>query len=355
MTDKQQSDVLAQREQRNGIYIASKTRHAGRWKDLRAKGFPIISTWIDEAREGESADLDDLWSRCIAEASGCRVLIVYREQDDILKGGWVEVGAALAAGVPVYAVGLDGFTIAEHKRVKHFPTIEDAFSAASWDCVTPQPLTSAHAEGWPSNRDEIAKIIDPLAFRPQHVNGPFESETEKEKWLRARNVAYYKADQIGSCPSPAEMGRQPIETAPKDGTHILAWRDPIGIRFTNNTNPPTVVHWFNDPDEPGFYTSVNEQAPEHPFNPTHWMPLPDVSGRSQPENSDRFAAALHLLGMALGCQALPSKIQNDINAFLSQIASPKSDALTEAVNEQLSYAGDPPISAAERKLIFGTD
>lgn len=63
---------------------------------------------------------------------------------------------------------------------------------------------------------------------------------------------------------------QPIKTAPKDGTHILAYRLPIGIRVTNMTNPPTVVHWFDD----GFYTSVNELAPEHPFNPTHWMPLP---------------------------------------------------------------------------------
>jgi hypothetical protein len=70
------------------------------------------------------------------------------------------------------------------------------------------------------------------------------------------------------------MTWQPIETAPKDGTHILAYRKPIGIRFTNNTNPPTVVHWFDDEDEPGFYTSVNERAPDYPFNPTHWMPLP---------------------------------------------------------------------------------
>lgn len=68
---------------------------------------------------------------------------------------------------------------------------------------------------------------------------------------------------------------QPIETAPKDGSHILAWRIPIGIRVTNNTHPPTVVHWFDDPDEPGFYTSVNELAPQHPFNPTHWTHLPE--------------------------------------------------------------------------------
>lgn len=66
---------------------------------------------------------------------------------------------------------------------------------------------------------------------------------------------------------------QPIETAPRDGTHILACRIPIGIRVTIMTCPPTVVHWFDDPDEPGFYTSVNELAPEHPYNPTHWQQL----------------------------------------------------------------------------------
>jgi Protein of unknown function (DUF551) len=67
------------------------------------------------------------------------------------------------------------------------------------------------------------------------------------------------------------MKWQSIETAPRDGTHILAYRMPIGIRVTNMTNPPTVVHWFYD----GFYTSVNELDPETPFNPTHWMPLPE--------------------------------------------------------------------------------
>jgi hypothetical protein len=66
---------------------------------------------------------------------------------------------------------------------------------------------------------------------------------------------------------------RPIETAPKDGTHILACRKPIGIRVTVNTHPPTVVHWFDDPNDPGFYTSVNAVAPEYPYNPTHWQPL----------------------------------------------------------------------------------
>lgn len=34
------------------IYVASKTRHAAKWKALINKGYNIISTWIDEAGPG---------------------------------------------------------------------------------------------------------------------------------------------------------------------------------------------------------------------------------------------------------------------------------------------------------------
>lgn len=44
----------------------------------------------------------------------------------------------------------------------------------------------------------IAKIINGPAFRPRHISGEGLSETEKEKWLRARNVALFQADQIGN-------------------------------------------------------------------------------------------------------------------------------------------------------------
>lgn len=115
-----------------GIYTASKTKHAHLWKDLRAAGAPIISTWIDEAGEGESADLHDLWDRCITESRCCKALIVYREPADVLKGAWVEIGAALAAGKPVYAVGLDGFTISNYRGITHFASLADAFKAAGW-------------------------------------------------------------------------------------------------------------------------------------------------------------------------------------------------------------------------------
>lgn len=116
---------------RHGIYIASKTKHADRWRFLRDKiGEPIISTWIDEAGEGQSADLDDLWRRCISEASSCALLIVYREPDEVLKGGWIELGAALACDVPVYAIGLEEFTVAKYRGIQHFPDMKAAIAAS---------------------------------------------------------------------------------------------------------------------------------------------------------------------------------------------------------------------------------
>ena len=73
---------------------------------------------------------------------------------------------------------------------------------------------------------------------------------------------------------------QPIETAPKDGTHILAWN------YESRFYLPPYICWFgqdmNEPDEnkrewltgdgdgwsTGYYYT--------PCKPTHWMPLPDA-------------------------------------------------------------------------------
>lgn len=88
-----------------GIYIASRTRHAPKWRELRETGWPICSTWIDEAGEGETSDFADLWTRCVAEASSCDALILFREADEPLNGALVEAGAALAHGRPVLGVG----------------------------------------------------------------------------------------------------------------------------------------------------------------------------------------------------------------------------------------------------------
>ena len=87
------------------IYTASKTTHAEKWRRLRARGHDIISTWIDEAGEGQSADYAELAQRCIDEAAAADITILYCQPGEILKGALLEAGAALAAGKEVRCVG----------------------------------------------------------------------------------------------------------------------------------------------------------------------------------------------------------------------------------------------------------
>lgn len=75
---------------------------------------------------------------------------------------------------------------------------------------------------------------------------------------------------------PASFGTWlDITSAPKDGSHFLACdaHTPYGPQWTFNQRPPTVVHWWDGPED-GFYTSVNEVEHETPFSATHWCPLP---------------------------------------------------------------------------------
>ena len=64
---------------------------------------------------------------------------------------------------------------------------------------------------------------------------------------------------------------QPIETAPKDGTPILAWPcgDGWGGKF------PYVVQWVppNEHHDGLWREAAGEQYDD--FDPTHWMPLPE--------------------------------------------------------------------------------
>lgn len=91
-----------------GIYVASRASVPGRaamWRRLRGEGWPIVSTWIDEAGEGETGDFGELWARIAREVTGAAGLVLYAEPGDLpLKGALVEVGMALAAGLPVVAI-----------------------------------------------------------------------------------------------------------------------------------------------------------------------------------------------------------------------------------------------------------
>ena len=81
------------------VYVASKAsvkRYPDKWKELRANGWHINSTWIDEAGEGQTADWSELWTRIVREITEAVGLIIWVEPDGAkLKGALVEVGVAL--------------------------------------------------------------------------------------------------------------------------------------------------------------------------------------------------------------------------------------------------------------------
>jgi hypothetical protein len=118
----------------SSIYMASKTVHAPMWRALRAAGARIVSTWIDEAGPGETSDFADLWVRCVTEASSVDFCIVYVEPGEVLKGAFVEMGAALASRrARVLWVGPQaGLSVLSHPRVMPCGTLEDALSVAGF-------------------------------------------------------------------------------------------------------------------------------------------------------------------------------------------------------------------------------
>lgn len=116
---------------RRGIYVASKASHGQMWRTMRGDGVPIISTWIDECGPGESPCLTDLWARNVSEASSAIALVAYAQPGDVPKGALVEIGAALACGVPVFWVGPhDGQTIVHHPLVTICPSLLGAIHMA---------------------------------------------------------------------------------------------------------------------------------------------------------------------------------------------------------------------------------
>ena len=123
-----------------GIYVASRVIHAPRWREYREDGLPIISTWIDEAGEGETLDFSELWLRGAREVEQANVLLFYGDVVDApWKGALVEVGMALALRKPVVALvigELEGRTMRPvgswlaHPLVRRAGSIETALFCA---------------------------------------------------------------------------------------------------------------------------------------------------------------------------------------------------------------------------------
>ena len=87
------------------IYMASKVKHFQKWIDLRNEGHDIVSTWIDEAGEGQTKDKKELCSRVINEITKCNFMVVYVEDGEFLKGALIEMGLAMSFDIPIMMVG----------------------------------------------------------------------------------------------------------------------------------------------------------------------------------------------------------------------------------------------------------
>lgn len=103
------------------VYVASGASLPERpamWKGLRASGWRISSTWIDEAGEDDTDDFADLWQRIEGEIRASDGLILYAEKQDLpLKGALIEVGMALGMRKPV-AVVLGGPPFLEPRSLR---------------------------------------------------------------------------------------------------------------------------------------------------------------------------------------------------------------------------------------------
>lgn len=106
-------------------------------------------------------------------------------------------------------------------------------------------------------RNKIAEIIGDTG---EHVQGALTVDQATDAILSALTAEGYVV----------VMGWQPIETAPKDGTAMLAY-------LPDSVDPLMVVEvreFEGDPDGPGWYITGTESEAEIDCAPTHWMPLP---------------------------------------------------------------------------------
>ncbi len=136
-----------------GIYMASKAVHGPRWRKLRDAGWPIISTWIDEAEAGRTADWADLWDRCAGEPARAVVTVLYAEPGEYLKGALAEVGAALSHGRKVIVVGPLDHTWTNHRNVEIVLDLDHALIRARWhieQAAAPRPEPAPARDGAPA-------------------------------------------------------------------------------------------------------------------------------------------------------------------------------------------------------------
>jgi hypothetical protein len=208
-----------------GIYVASRASIQDRsamWRAFRCAGIPIDSTWIDEAEPGQTLDYSELWGRIEQEVRQSRALILFLESGDLpVKGALVEVGMAVAYGLPVYVVAprVDDAAIGSwlaHPRVQRVESVHAALRLI-------RPLTAGEAvRRWRG-------ILSPAECGARHELGEAEIETLERcdyDWPLDLSTAY--DDLIRA-------------VAGRTGLKVLRVRRVLG---------EVVIHWLPPPSSP---------------------------------------------------------------------------------------------------------
>lgn len=120
------------KNQRVSVYVASKTYLAEFWLELRATWTEVFicSSWIDmiiAAKPETKRNAESFWIGDIEQVLASDALLVFANEDDILQGALIEVGAALSHNIPVLAVGDVRGTWQFHPGVRRCASLEEAY------------------------------------------------------------------------------------------------------------------------------------------------------------------------------------------------------------------------------------
>lgn len=92
------------------VYTASQMHHADRWRALCRRSLQILchARWLKHAALGTpetAANAREFWQQDEQDVRDADALMVFAAPGDRLRGALVEVGIALACGVPVIVIG----------------------------------------------------------------------------------------------------------------------------------------------------------------------------------------------------------------------------------------------------------
>lgn len=232
------------------IYVASRASLDARpamWREFRDCGWPIISTWIDEAQAGQTECLTELWSRIEREVTTATAVVFYAEADDFpLKGAYIEIGMAMAAGVPIYVVA-PGVPMEppsyrpigswlRHPGVRIYPSVLAALDdATSGRRASPSPegtrergeLTADFVRALPGGKlddsqyEEIETALDRADAPCQATDGRWLTLAERVAALTLPPVP--GVDREGS--SRASPSAHVASATATEATHSAGWRE----------------------------------------------------------------------------------------------------------------------------------